>query len=152
MRGSVLVVDDDEGISSVVAEVLRDEGFAVTTLVDAGLPALSAALARAEPDAVLLDGGGVGSFGRSWETAAWLRERRRPIPAIMFTGYADELAEARLGESERSQRAAFVGTIAKPFDIQSLIDVVAGALEDTQVVSAVSIGRQKVSGVLTMHV
>jgi CheY-like chemotaxis protein len=151
MRGLVLVVDDDEGIASLVAEVLRDEGFAVTTLVDVGLPALSAALARTQPDAVLLDGGGAASYGRAWETAAWLHERSRPIPVIMFTGHADELAEGRLGESERSQRAAFVGVIAKPFDLQFLIDLVVAAVEGTQVPFEVSSGRHQVSAVTAIQ-
>ena len=151
MRGSLLIVDDDEGISSLVAEVLRDEGFAVTTLVAARLSALSAALARFEPDVVLLDGSDAAGYGRSWVTAAWLQERNRPIPAIMFTGHADELAEARIGKSERSQRAAFVGVIAKPFDLQLLIDAVAGAVEGTQVRSEVSIGRHQVSAVTGMQ-
>jgi len=39
------------------------------------------------------------------------------------------LTEARLGESQRSQRAAFVGIIAKPFDLQYLIDLVGAAVE-----------------------
>jgi CheY-like chemotaxis protein len=152
MRGSVLVVDDDESISNVVAEVLRDEGVAVTTLVDGRLSALSAAIARVEPDLVLLDGGDAAGYGRSWEAAAWLHERSRPVPAIMFTGHSDDLAEARLEKSERSQRAAFVAIIAKPFDLQLLIDVVVGAVEDTRVLPEVPLAREQVHGVTAMRV
>jgi hypothetical protein len=39
------------------------------------------------------------------------------------------LAEAQLGESARSQRAAFAGIVAKPFDLQVLVDVVASAVQ-----------------------
>lgn len=152
MRGSVLIVDNDEGILSLVTEVLRDEGFAVTALVDARLSTLSAALSRVEPDVVLLDGGDAAGYGQSWEIAAWLHERSRPIPAIMFTGHADELTEARLGHSERSTRAAFVGVIGKPFDLQFLIDLVVAAVEGTEVTSEVPIGRDQLSAVTLIRV
>ena len=41
-----------------------------------------------------------------------------------------EVKEAQLGESERSQRAAFVGFIGKPFELQELIDIVKRAVEE----------------------
>ena len=133
MRGSVLIVDDDEDISSLVAEVLREEGFAVTTLADSRPDVLSVELARVSPDLVLLDGGDGAGYGKSWEIAAWLHERRRPIPVIMFTAHARELAEAELSETERSHRAGFVDLIGKPFDLQALIDSVGRALTEPQI-------------------
>jgi CheY-like chemotaxis protein len=52
-RASVLVVDDDEAIRDVIAEVLRDEGYRVTC-AENGEQAL-AELRRAQPDLMLLD-------------------------------------------------------------------------------------------------
>ena len=52
----------------------------------------------------------------------------------MFTGHIDELVEAQLGETERSRSAGFVGTIAKPFDLQTLDDVVMRAVDERQLV------------------
>ena len=87
-------------------------------------------VARLEPDVVLLDGWDATGYGQSWIDAAWLHARARPIAVIMFTSHTADLQEARLGESERSQAAAFVGVVAKPFDLQEMIDIVARAVEE----------------------
>ena len=78
-------------------------------LRDSQPAAIQAAIVGLEPDVVLLDGGDGGGYGDSWVNAAWMRERSRPIPVIMFTAHTRELAEAQLGVSERSKSAAFVG-------------------------------------------
>ena len=56
MRGSVLIVDDDQAISKIVAEVLSEEGFVISELGDAQPAVIQAEVARLEPDVVLLDG------------------------------------------------------------------------------------------------
>jgi DNA-binding NtrC family response regulator len=129
MGGSELIDDDDEQISALVTEVLTEEGFTVSALADAHTAVIWDEVARLEPDVVLLDGGDGAGYGQSWNNAAWLHERRRPI-GIMFAAHAQELAEGQLGESERSQRAAFAGFIPKPFDIQVLIDIVGRAVKE----------------------
>ena len=134
MPGSVLIVDDDRDVATLVAEVLTEEGFDVTELADTEPAAIHQEVARLEPDVVLLDGGDTAGYGQSWTDAAWLHERARPIAVIMFTGHTTELKEAQLGESERSQRAAFVGFIAKPFELQELIDIVRRAVEEPSAV------------------
>lgn len=53
-RPSVLVVDDDEAIREVVAEVLRDEGYDVTC-AENGVQALRELHKENHPDLVLLD-------------------------------------------------------------------------------------------------
>ena len=55
MSGSVLIVDDDDMTSALIAEVLRDEGFTVTQLGNTTSNAIRAAVNRLEPDVVLLD-------------------------------------------------------------------------------------------------
>ena len=130
MGGSVLIVDDDQDVSGLVAEVLREEGFNIAELADPHHEAIRAEVSRFKPDVVLLDGWDKTGYGQSWLDAAWLHERSQPIAVIMFTGHAGDLAEAKLGESERSQRAAFVGFVSKPFDLQDLIDVVSRAVRE----------------------
>jgi hypothetical protein len=49
----------------------------------------------------------------------------------MFTDHAHDLAEALLGQSERSQKAAFTGILSKPFDVDVFVDVVAAAAAAT---------------------
>lgn len=66
----------------------------------------------------------------AWTNAAWMRDRSRPIPVIMFTAHTSELAEARMGLSERSKKAAFVGFLSKPFDLGVLVETVARVVDE----------------------
>jgi DNA-binding response OmpR family regulator len=134
MRGSVLIVEDDQDISQIVGEVLSDEGFVISKLADAHPIVIRAEVGRLESDVVLLDGGDATGYGSSWMNAAWMRGRSRPIPVIMFTAHTSELAEAKLGVSERSKKAAFVGFLSKPFDLRVLVETVARIVEDPAVV------------------
>jgi response regulator RpfG family c-di-GMP phosphodiesterase len=83
----VPIVDDDQDISKIVAEVLSEEGFVISELRDARPAAIQAEVARLEPDVVLLDGGHGRDYGYSWVNAAWIRERSRifvfPAPAAV---------------------------------------------------------------------
>jgi DNA-binding response OmpR family regulator len=102
MRGVVLIVDNHEDVSDLVADVLRDEGFAVSSLALAELSAVQHEVARLEPDAVLLDGADSGGNGRSWGIAAWLHARQPAVPVVMFTAHAVDLAEGqRAGNSAK---------------------------------------------------
>jgi DNA-binding response OmpR family regulator len=139
MRGSVLIVDDDQDISKIVAEVLSEEGFVISELRDARPATIQAEIARLEPDVVLLDGGDGRDYGYSWLNAAWMRERTRPIPVIMFTARARELAEAQLGVSERSKSAAFVGFLPKPFDMRILVETVARVVDEPAAVQLLAV-------------
>jgi CheY-like chemotaxis protein len=133
-RGSVLIVDDDRAIASLVADVLEEEGFAVVELADTRPAAIHQEVARLEPDVVLLDGGDRAGSGESWAQGAWLHERTRPIAVIMFTSHIRDLQQAQRGESECSQRASFVGVLPKPFDLHDLIVAVRRAVEEPSVV------------------
>jgi len=128
-RRSVLVIDNDGDVAEVVRAVLQDEGYQVTVLSDRSPDAIAAIVGQLEPDAILLDGESeLAGYGRSWEQAASLRERRRPVPVIMFSADGADLSEAREGQSERSRRADFAGIIGKPFDVEDLIVSVARAV------------------------
>jgi CheY-like chemotaxis protein len=110
---SVLVVDDDDDIRTLVASVLEDEGFSVTTAAD-GIDAL-AAVERAMPDVILLD---------------------MKMPRMDGTTFAKEFHDrfahgARIvvitAAENAKRRAADVGAddvVGKPFDIDALVQVV----------------------------
>lgn len=132
MRGSVLIVDDNQDITQIVDEVLSEEGFVISKLADAHPAVIQAEVERLEPDVVLLDGGDATGYGSSWMNAAWMCGRSRPIPVIMFTAHTAELAEAQMGVSERSKEAAFVGFLPKPFDLR--VETVARVVEHPAVV------------------
>ena len=53
LSGSILIVDDDEGVTQTFARMLRMEGFAVRTAISAETGLLEAA--ATPPDAIILD-------------------------------------------------------------------------------------------------
>jgi DNA-binding response OmpR family regulator len=126
--GTVLLVDDDRDIAEIVMAVLDDEGFRVSILEDASPDAVRVAANRLEPDCVLLDGEGLGRYGRSWLDAAWLTERARRVPVVMFTAGKEDADEAEARISARAVAAGFSGIICKPFDLDVLVEAVDGAV------------------------
>ncbi len=126
---SVLIVDNDCDIAEIVRAVLSDEGYRIAILAEVAPDAINAIVGRLEPDAVLLDGQShLAGYGGSWEIAAKLAERERPVPVIMFTAHGDDLSEGRECLTARSQAARFAGVLAKPFEVDDLLDVVGRAV------------------------
>jgi CheY-like chemotaxis protein len=109
---TVLVVDDESHLRKVVAEALRDEGYAVVTAAD-GRAAVEV-FAREVPDLVLMDVMMPGLDG----PAAYLVMRGHPhgevIPIVLMSAAADPTHLAP-GVS------AFV---RKPFDLERLLGLV----------------------------
>lgn len=126
--GTVLVVEDDPGIGALVEEILKDEGFTVSLLGGGGSDTLRAAVARLEPDCIVLDGESPHDYGISWIDATWAANRDRAVPVIMLTGSIDAVREAADDLSARSQAARFAGVLTKPFDIDELIATVRRAV------------------------
>jgi CheY-like chemotaxis protein len=125
----VLVVDDDHDIGELVEAVLTDAGYAVSVLNQLDAEIVTAAVGRLEPDCVLLDSsGGRTDYGDSWALAERLAVRGRPVPVVMFTAHAAAEREARANVSARSQAAHFAAVLAKPFDLEELLAVVAEAV------------------------
>ena len=123
----VLCVDDDRDVAEVVQAILADAGYAVSCLYDVSDDALRRAVGRLEPDCVLLDGVPGAEYG-SWNSAAWLDQRLRHIPVVMFTAHHLDVEEAEEGSSKRAREADFFAVIEKPFQIDELLDVVARAV------------------------
>ena len=127
--GRVLVVDGNQAIADLVQEILADDGYTVTTLADHGPGALQAVVAQLEPDCVLLDGAGPRGYGRSWQDAAWLARRERPVPVVMFSADTEAIQEAQEHTSRQSQAAGFAAAIGKPFGLQDLVRTVARVIK-----------------------
>ena len=125
----VLLVDDDEDIASLVRDLLMDEGYAVDILTDVGFESVQEAVAKCEPDCVLLDGSSSSGYGESWDSAAWLASRTPAVPVLMFTAHAQVIAEATSNTSGRSQAASFTGLLSKPFELDELIRLVSLAVK-----------------------
>jgi CheY-like chemotaxis protein len=133
-RGKVLIVEDDRVLGDLVHALLVDEGYTASVL---GVPllarvepdALRAAVGRLEPDCVLLDSGGRGgATDSSWAQAAWLHDRARPVPVLMFTADDASTREAREGKSARSRAASYFAVLDKPFELDDFLDTVARAV------------------------
>jgi len=122
--GKILVMDDEEGVRSLLGRLLQSMGHEVE-LVEDGRRAIEA-YGRAKKqgcpfDAVILDlsvGGGIGGQ----EAIQPLREIDPAVKAIVISGYASDPV---LLEPERY---GFKGSLAKPFGSARLRNVLAQVL------------------------
>ncbi len=114
----VLVVDDEESMRELVAEVLQEEGYRVVTARN-GSEALSVAL-QIRPRLIVTDLMMPAMNGRV------LRERLRDEPQTAMIPVVLMSAAYRLQPGDH-----FAATIAKPFGIDELIDVIERALPRT---------------------
>lgn len=124
---SVLCVDDDRDVAEVVQAILQDEGYTVSCLYELADDALLRAVGRLEPDVILLDSASAKDYGGSWDLAAVITHRRRPVPLVMFSAHSADAAEASEGESARAEAAQFAAVVLKPFNLDELITAVATA-------------------------
>ncbi|MBI3567187.1 MAG: PAS domain-containing protein [Gemmatimonadetes bacterium] len=120
--GTVLVVDDEEGVRTVAQRLLTRLGFTVLQAVD-GVDALHLYEShRNEIVLVVLDltmprmGGA--------ETLAELRRRNRTLPVVVTSGYS----ESELGAPPDGSAA--VGFVQKPFARTVLVKALREALDD----------------------
>jgi CheY-like chemotaxis protein len=119
----VLVVEDDEAIRTVIAEVLGDEGYRVTACQ--APPPASADVAALAPAAVVLDVV-IGGTRAGWAFLARLKAdpATSPIPILVCTADEPFLREAadRLAAWE-------CGVLRKPFDVDVLVAGVGRCVE-----------------------
>jgi PAS domain S-box-containing protein len=116
--GSVLLVEDDDEVASLVTDMLRELGYDVTRVASAD--AALGALADARPiDVVLSDilmPGRMNGVDLARET-----KRRRPgLPVVLTSGYAD----AAMREASRED----IRVLPKPYDIETLAETLAETL------------------------
>lgn len=117
MSRHILIVDDDPAIRATISEVLAEEGYTITTATN-GAEGL-AALARALPAVVLLDMRMPVLDG--WGFARALKERGVSLPIVVMTAAQD----AR----RWSQEIGAAWVLAKPFDLDELVQAVERALQ-----------------------
>ncbi|HEX8117530.1 MAG TPA: ATP-binding protein, partial [Pyrinomonadaceae bacterium] len=110
----VLVVDDEENVRELLADILGSEGYQVE-LAASGREALDKFGDGRAFDAMFTDLGMQGMSG--WELAHAVREIDDKIPVAVITGWGEAV-----GSSER--RAAQVDwVIAKPFDTTQILAI-----------------------------
>jgi signal transduction histidine kinase/DNA-binding NarL/FixJ family response regulator/purine-cytosine permease-like protein len=119
-RRTIMVVDDDEAHRALMVEILQPLGFAV--LVAADGPAALALVEAARPDLFLLDVQMPGMTG--WELAKALRARGHIEATIVMLSANIGDTQPAAGEDDPHD-----GALAKPFDLNRLLDAIAGHLD-----------------------
>lgn len=124
--GRLLVMDDEQGLLSMLERVLTSLGYEVVTARD-GAAAISlyenAERSHHRFDAVLLDltvSGGMGGV----EAAARLRELNPSVKLIVSSGYADAPVMSQHGDY------GFAGILPKPWTLPQLSEVFQRVLGD----------------------
>lgn len=113
---SLLIVDDEAAIRTIVARLAQSRGFHVTEACCAG-----EALDRMaeSPAAIALCDIGMPDRDGLW-LAGQLRQQFPDTAVVMFTGYGE-------GRREASLRQGAMGYLSKPFSRKELIDMLDAA-------------------------
>ncbi len=123
----ILVVDDDENAREVMTYLLEMYGARVVA-TDSAAAAIAAltqtALTNAKPNIILSDIGmpKVDGYTLMRQIRSLPPEQGRDIPAIALTAYASEV------DHRKSAAAGFQKHIAKPVEIEKLIEAIAHLL------------------------
>jgi PAS domain S-box-containing protein len=113
-HGTVLVIDDEDGVREVLDRILRELGFSVRAAAD-GREALEILdRTKGRFAGVLLDLSMPHMGGQ--ETLRRLRIRYPDLPVIMMSGFTEEAVADRVGDSARTT------FLQKPFLAEDLID------------------------------
>ena len=125
------MVDDDRDSAEIMQAVLTDEGYAATMLYLSDEKSVREAVARLEPDCVLLDSSprDPTGYGESWGTAAWIAARERNVPVIMMTGHRAAADEALEASTKRARAADFAAVVRKPYDLDEFLDALGKAVQ-----------------------
>lgn len=106
---SVLIVEDDEAIRTVLSEVLRDEGFKVFTAIN-GQDGLKILDTIPRPCLILLDFMMPIMNGREFMEKKQQDDLIAGVPVVLISAFED-----------RSQSVGAVGFIKKPIEFDSLM-------------------------------
>jgi CheY-like chemotaxis protein len=110
---TVLVVDDEPVLRTIVREILHEEGYAVIEAADGRV--MLEIMARERPDLVLMDVMMPGIDGREAYRQLRSNPEHRDVPVVMMSAGVRPI---RLDPS-------IAGFMAKPFDVTQLIELVA---------------------------
>ncbi len=138
-HGHILVVDDERGIRDQLEEILRDEGFSVTT-TGTGEEAL-AAVSREIFDLVLLDVWLPGMDGI--EVLRQLRAAGHQLPIVLISGHAT--AEMAV----RAVREGALDFLEKPLALERVLVTVHHSLAHARLEQQLRVEREEEDPVLT---
>ena len=110
---TVLVVDDEPVLRAIVREILHEEGYAVIEAADGRL--VPEIMARERPDLVLMDVMMPGVDGREAYQQLRSQPEHRDVPVVMMSAAIQS----------NGLDPTIAGFMAKPFDLDQLIELVA---------------------------
>ena len=105
----VLLVEDDDPTSALLAELLGEMGFAVERCAET--ERAIAAARRERPGLVITDLWLSRDQRQAWQNVARLREAAADVPFLLLTGHSDALDQ---GEQQGYR------VLLKPFDVEEL--------------------------------
>jgi CheY-like chemotaxis protein len=114
----ILVVEDEDILAATLCEVLEDEGYEALSARN-GQDALRL-LAEKSPDLVLLDMMMPLMDGTAFLTAKALDATIQHVPVVVMTSASRSVLQGH----------GVAGFLAKPFKLETLLDVVSGALDN----------------------
>lgn len=111
---TILVIDDDERVRTLLRDILLFGGFQVIEASDgkSGIGYFE----KGGFDMVLTDLGMPGMNG--WEVARWIKSRTPQIPVALVTGWGTNLDEEKIKES------GVDWIIGKPFQVNEVLESV----------------------------
>src|SRR5215207_2609253 len=109
---TVLVVDDEPVLRTIVREILHEEGYAVIEAADGRV--MLEIMARERPDLVLMDVMMPGIDGREAYRQLRLRPEHRDVPVVMMSA----------GVRPIKLDPSIAGFMAKPFEFTQLVELV----------------------------
>jgi diguanylate cyclase len=109
---TVLVVDDEPVLRTIVREILHEEGYTVIEAADGRV--MLEIMAQERPDLVLMDVMMPGIDGREAYRQLRSRPEHRDVPVVMMSA----------GVRPIKLDPSIAGFMAKPFDISQLVELV----------------------------
>ena len=120
-KARLVVIEDDQGMQALLADVLRSMGYLVTTFSDA-TGAVKLLAAGGEIDAVICDLNMPKLNGLDFLDV--LARMRCPVPVILITAFGTD----RTAEAARSKGA--YAYLSKPFQLSEMSETVRRAIAD----------------------
>jgi PAS domain S-box-containing protein len=112
--GTILIVDDEEGVREVAERMLQDIGFSTLTAPDGREAIDILERTNGEITGMLLDLSMPRMGGQ--ETLQRLRSTHPDMPVVMMSGYTEQVVAEQLGQSLQS-----TGFLQKPFVAEDLV-------------------------------
>ena len=122
MPARILVVDDEKSIRDILTVVLENEGHAVTTIADGGEAIAQVETGRFDLAIVDINLPSIGGI----DVLKKIKQLNAETEVVVVSGYAS------LDTAVESVRAGAYDYIIKPFNVQTITDVVRKGLEKTR--------------------